>query len=304
MTMKTLRTTCYRMSWSFVCSKKYVRSYDHRRLRCLIIVMIAVILCFNTARAMEAGEHYDEWYAALGVSKEDSASQKVLMPLFVLMQTEVIDAEGNGRTESDLRKKLREVWDLKFNGWNHRVLFHWGFNQTCKTYLPLKGEIEKQFRSSQKMAQRHQTECPSTPLEVFLKEQRDIVIDIIEKERIRRNQKIINKTQECIGFEGTSARGFATILWDVHIMADYTKTALDGLLSSSRLFTDFTNQGIDRMGGFKGADVEAFVDALNKVQSDPVEMLKTVKLQFPSLLSKYWGETLAKRGITITPPPQ
>ncbi len=245
--------------------------------------------------------HYDDWFAALGIS--DDNSKKVLQPLLTLIQKDVIDAEAN---PTPLRATLKEKWALTFGGPNHRVLFHWGFNQDIKQYRPLLMEIDKQFEKNRAFLEdKYGVEDTD-----YMARQKEAVLECIGSERNRRNRLIISETAERTGLSGGQPpRGLSTILWDIHILGDYTTTALGGLLDLKTLRKDLINDGLDRMN-FDRADLGDLCNALYDAEDknkDPAQwpeganqMLEALQKYFPPLLAKRWGNTFGKKGITIT----
>ncbi len=276
----------------------------------LVVLGFVVCLASQTADSKGAyatnGEsgHYDDWFSTLGVY--DSSSKRSLQPLLTLLQTQVIDAEANNSNPTPLRKKLQEDWKLTFGPKNHRVLFHWGFNQDIKRYKPLLKEIDDQFKANLKFfEEKFRKEGKQGGLNDYLDEQRSAVLECINEERARRNRLIITETATRTGLSGGQpSRGFATILWDIHVLGDYTTPATNGLLDAKGLRRDLISAGLERMD-FERSDIKSLCDALYEAeQNEPkiaaAKMMVALGQYLPSLLTKRWGNTLGKQGIVIT----
>ena len=113
----------------------------------------------------------------------------------------------------------------------------------------------------------------------------------------------------------TEARGYAnaiaTILYDVHILDDYSTVNLSALPSIESIEHDLMENGFSRLiaGGEKIRKLEEFGSELRasicagrgRINSKRAELLKeSVKNYLPEILNERFKKTLAEKGITIT----
>lgn len=271
-------------------------NYRHNITLFLLLFMF-FFLCPQDACCLAKEAHYLDWHQVLGIY--DAASKRALEPIFKYMHENVIDAEGNPRRETELKRTLRNRWHLTFNPRNHRVLFHWGFNQDIKRYVPLLEEIDRQWqRDEYNMRTKYENSNSSMTFEEYLLVEKRKVLDYINTERNERNRMIIELVSKHTGLHRRSARALATILWDVHILADFSTPATAGLPETKSIRQDIIRHGFEDM--FPREDIHDVADMLHKHQNNPAAMLEIIKQHLPRLLHNHWGNTLMQSGVTIS----
>ena len=258
------------------------------RVKFALSLVIMTFMCFD-ASAKSGQEHSQLWNDVFGIV--DTTSRYNIQPLWNEAQ-KVIDEIGNDY--SDLRARFK--W-FTWGRYGHRLLFHWGFNANPKNYAPL----VKQLRSCLKG-------MPDA------KEQEQKFFSYLTANiQSRRNQKLINAVTLVTGIP--TARGYAnavaTILYDVHLLGDYSTTNTSALPKIDDIENDLVERGFKRLiaGGDKSerlktieADLTASINAgrgrVNSVRA--VLLTQAVKKYLPQILNERFKNTSAKKGITIT----
>ncbi len=216
----------------------------------------------------------------------DARSREVLKPLWDLVQDKIIDPEGNTHTISAFRKRLTtEFPEFRWGKDGHRVLFHWGFNVLASNYPPLQERVARSFGNN------------TERIQAFYK----VVLD----EQIKRNGLLIGKITEVTGLQSEPARAMATLVWDVHILADYTTSAKKGLPKLDILCRDISEAGIGRLQPAR-EDPALKKESQQKLRAavdDPEKMRDVLREYLPRLMQASWKNTLAKKGITVTVAP-
>ena len=178
-------------------------------------------------------------------------------------------------------------------------MFHWGFNADPKRYAPLVKQIRSYLKGR-----------PDA------KEQKRKFFEYLTRNiQSRRNRKLINAVISVTGIP--TARGYAnavaTILYDVHLLGDYSTTNTAALPKLDDIERDFMERGFQRLiaGGYKSerltkinADLRASIRAGRGRANSARENLLTqaVKKYLPQILNERFKKTLAEKGITITVP--
>ncbi len=253
-------------------------------------LVLAVIVC-SASFAKSGQEHIQLWDNVFGIS--DATSKGNIQPLWRAAQ-EVIDEIGNDYR--DLQERFS--W-FTWGNYGHRLLFHWGFNSDPKRYAPL----VKQVRS-----------CLKGRSDAKEQEQRFFAY-LTRNIQSRRNQKLINAVISVTGIP--TARGYAnavaTILYDVHLLGDYSTINTAALPKIDDIERDIVENGFRRLisGGDKSERLKA-IDAeltasiragrgrVNSVRA--ILLTQTMKKYLPQILNERFRKTLAEKGITITIP--
>ena len=252
------------------------------------LVVMMIFVC-GDACAKSGQEHIQLWDKVFGIS--ENVSRNNILPLWRTAQ-EVIDDIGNDYR--DLRENFS--W-FTWGNYGHRLLFHWGFNADPKYYAPL----VKQIRSCLK----------GNPNAKY--EERKFFAYLMRNIQSRRNRKLINAVTSVTGIP--TARGYAnavaTILYDVHLLGDYSTTNTSALPKIDDIENDLVERGFKRLiaGGDKSerlktieADLRASINAgrgrVNSVRA--VLLTQAVKKYLPQILNERFKNTSAKKGIKFT----
>ena len=245
-------------------------------------------MCFD-ASAKSGQEHAQLWNDVFGIT--DTTSKHNIQKLWDVAQ-KVID-----RPENDYRDLQRKFDWFTWGSYGHRLLFHWGFNADPKSYTPL----VKQVRSCLKGR-------PDTR-----EQEQKFFSYLTANVQSRRNRELINAVTSVTGIP--TARGYAnavaTILYDVHLLGDYSTTNTSALPKIDEIENDLMEKGFRRLiaGGDKSerlkkieADLTASINAgrgrVNSVRA--VLLTQAVKKYLPQILNERFKNTSAKKGITIT----
>ena len=196
-----------------------------RKFMAVILSLVLAVIGGGDSFAKSGQEHIQLWNNVFGIS--DSSSRDNILPLWRTAQ-EVIDDIGNDYR--DLRGNFS--W-FNWGNYGHRLLFHWGFNADPKQYAPL----VKQVRSCLKGNENAQ------------EQERKFFAYLTRNIQSRRNWKLINAVISVTGIP--TARGYAnavaTILYDVHLLGDYSTTNTAALPKIDDIERDLTENGFSRL---------------------------------------------------------
>ena len=276
------------------------------------------VLMFSLVQS--AGWGYDErghskdWNRVFGIN--DSESAKNIQPLWDVMQ-KLIDSTKylNEEKGSDYRRVKDEfkwfTWgSYKAGGHGHRLFFHWGFNADLRQYPPLEAQVK---RCLKKYAET-QLEAGKTPEQVKAEceQQREAFFKLLFKIQGERNRALINKVIEVTGIP--TSRGYAnavaTILYNTHLLGDYTTTWTSALPGIRALEHDLLERGFTRL--LRGGESEKLKKISQELKqatnagrgrTDKVRaelLLKVVGKFLPEILEARFGTHLVGRGIKIT----
>ncbi len=258
------------------------------RLRFMLSLILVFLAC-TVASAKSGQEHVQQWNDVFGV--RDSTSRINIQPLWKVAQ-DVID--GVGEDYRDLQNRF--TW-FKWGSLGHRLLFHWGFNANPQNYAPLVRQVRLCLKGN--------PDARNQERQFFAYLTRNI--------QAPRNQKLINAVTSVTGIP--TARGYAnavaTILYDVHLLGDYTTTNTSALPKIDDIESDLVGKGFNRLlaGGDKSErlkKIEAeLLDAIRvgrgRVNSACANNLsQAVRKYLPQILNERFSKTSGAKGITYS----
>ena len=289
-----------------------LKNLKSKQYKSLIFSLLVLFLSNGalsiTAHALPSeDQHKHLWFVCLGI--KDKASQKQV--------EECLNSFSNAIDNvKDLQNQLRNKFGLKV-GVDHRLLMHWGFNLNDP--------------------RKHRQLCNRIEDQVSSEEERTKIFEFVKEKWHVRNKEMRKSTKETFGLE-TRANALATIIYDIHILADYTDIRIRPLADLKYLVEkDLIRHGLNKLfRGLKGENDSKLtaekikktlraappktIDLKRKYQKDIAELFKNrknishllpeqrkalkvliiLKRNLPELLGKSWQNTLSKKGITIT----
>lgn len=277
-------------------------------MRSLTVLLLAACLSGVAGAYPTSADHMDDWFNTLGI--RDDESRSALSGVLDRLQTTI----DSGVASTPFRRRLTDRYALTYGPRNHRVLFHWGFNQDVARYMPLLVDIDKQWNDHSKRtalwrrwraslgergaASPTREDLSDPGFKEYLRTQKEDALAFIKEEHVRRNRALIDEVQKATGIVGPRARGLATLLWDIHILADHLDPSTSGLLPLSDLHTDIVLRGLGRL--FDRNAMEGIELALHDVRGDAAGMREVLVQHLPPLLNEHYGAALAQKGIRIT----
>ncbi|MDO4949112.1 MAG: hypothetical protein Q4E55_02950 [Bacteroidales bacterium] len=171
---------------------------------------------------------------------------------------------------------------------NHRIWYHWGFNRTdidkLRTFKPLRENIQRNIEKG-RLAKKNE--------EAFWNE--------LQKDVSRRNRELMNKAAKLFGYgkigsissqQRSQLNGFVSMLYDIHILGDYTTTEKSLLLPVGDLYSDI-EQAIRNIAGTSypdnKAEGEKLIRLLRRHQGSTDDYLDTLKHSFSDFMLKLRG---------------
>lgn len=188
-------------------------------LYCMLMVLVIKpqVMCAHGS----FNEHKYDMYRVLGFMENPQITKWM-----EFISTEMIDK----CYDSEFYKSLQSNYpDFKCK---HRLLFHWGYNDE-----PWNTPIELKVRDYASQKSLNQDSLVKVFKEDFKKEQK------------RRNSEMNKRTENLFGFasggkDAARANFFAAIVYDVHLLGDYTddNRDFDGLVSFDRVVRDIADR--------------------------------------------------------------
>ena len=253
----------------------------------LAVIFLSAIMV-SQSYAMAKPEHSRLWNEVSGII--DSTSRRNIQRLWDTAQ-EVIDSYTEDYR--DIRKNFD--W-FTWGNYGHRLLFHWGFNADPKKYSQLMRQVHTCLKNS-KNAQ---------------EEEKKFFAYITKDIQSRRNRKLINAVIKTTGIPSSQgyANAVATIIYDVHLLGDYSTTNTSALPPIADIENDLIERGFKRLisGGRntkRVAEIEReFSSAVRigrgRINSKRAQLLlEAMKKYLPQILSERFHDTLKTHGISI-----
>lgn len=171
-------------------------------------------------------------------------------------------------------KGLRDAPHQNFSwgSYGHRMFFHWGFNGR-----PWTPQIQERINLCN---------WDSKTIDLFQKK----LID----EQARRNKIIMTATSEALhlGMSGQLreySNGFASILYDTHLLGDYTTTRIEPLLDLNAVIDDIKTALYRKLkGGDDALRINKILENSKKQYADPriraAKVLQIVQKEVPSMI--------------------
>lgn len=241
----------------------------------MVLAMTPQTLCAHGS----FDEHKKDMYRVLGFQEHPQITKWM-----EFISSEMIDK----CYKSDFYKNLQHKYpDFKCK---HRLLFHWGYNDE-----PWNNSIELKVRDYADKMSLNQDSLIKVFKEDFKTEQK------------RRNSEMNKITENLFGFasggkDATRANFFAAIVYDVHLLGDYTDDNhdFDGLVSFDRVVRDIENRVTrldpsDRKG-------KVIVTNLNKIRSSGLnredkarQVIDYLSTALPSFIMTVEGGSIYRR---------
>ena len=259
-----------------------------QRTKIIIISFVLIISTCINVYAMAKPEHSRLWNEAFGIT--DRTSRENIQRLWDTTQ-EVIDGY-----EADYRELRRNFEWFTWGNYGHRLLFHWGFNADPKQYPQLVRQVRKCLKEN--------PDAKTEEEKFFAYLTRNI--------QARKNRTLINAVISITGIP--SARGYAnavaTIIYDVHLLGDYSTTNTSALPPIADIEKDIIERGFNKLitGGEKSKRLEQLEHELNsavrtgrgRVNSKRAQLLlEAVKNFLPQILNERFHDTLKAHKILI-----
>lgn len=267
---------------AFDCRSRNFLCFRGMCLTAVVFCCVLVLIEYSSAWGMPASGHIGEWNAACGI--QEASSKRVVLPLWEFLQNDVIDAEAGFRSQfwTEIKKDFPSFRPGRENG--HRIFFHWGFNADPRGYEPLQSQVQKTLPEDQQKA--------------FYKK-------VLEEQR-RRNRKVISMVGRTFGIEGEPARALATLIFDIHLLADYTTENTSPLPSLDTIEDDIKEKGFGRL--LIASERKRFPEICRDLESArrynsgrdlAIAFLDVIKKHLPDILNTQFRNILNKYGITI-----
>lgn len=275
------------------------------------ILIIVLFVCFAPKHAWSKDKtgHVKDWEAVLGLKEKNEEGKANLDDLWKTTQN-LIDKTSDVY-QSEVKSRFK--W-FSFGTETHRILFHWGFNNDPKHHEPLEKHVRRRLRAHFDDATSKGHLLPDD----FIRTETQAFYEKMKELQGKRNKQLIQKVTEVTGIP--TSRGYAnavaTIIYDVHMISDYTTTNISALPSIGRLEHDLlvngfgrllkTKDGIERLDqierGIKQA-VNVGRGRTNRVRAEL--LLETTAQYLPEILDQKFKHTLDKKGIlTVLPTEQ
>ena len=239
-----------------------------RIFRIFIVLLISSLfvteICYSKAFLGPDG-HQKDICICLGVN--DKSCQAVTPTLKFLSQT--IDIYNN-----NLLYELKKEFNFNKGKYSHRILFHWGFNDHPQTSEALRERVEASVDKT-----RHNE-----------------FYDYLIKRQKERNGKMIAQTQKDFCIKSRERAGaFTTIVYDIHILGDYSTKEISTLAKLYKIKQDVKERGIKRLFPYSG-ERQSLISKLDRESiggndSETAQrMLTALKEGLPPLFSRHWKE--------------
>ncbi len=263
---------------------KRLKNFDCHVLAVMFLFAIMASYCY----AMAKPEHSRLWNETFGIV--DNNSRRNIQRLWDTAQ-EVIDSYTEDYR--DIRKNFD--W-FTWGSYGHRLLFHWGFNADPKRYSQLMRQVHTCLKNNKNAHE----------------EEKKFFAYITKEIQSRRNRKLINAVITTTGIP--SSRGYAnalaTIIYDVHLLGDYSTTNTSALPPIADIENDLIERGFKRLisGGGNTKRLEEiereFTSAVRlgrgRINSRRAQLLlEAIKKYLPQILNERFHDTLKTRGISI-----
>ena len=290
-----------------------IKNKKHLRIiNIILLLFILNVLLVSPANALiNADEHRRVWNICLGINDKPSvANTKSCFDEF----SKAID------NVEKLQKELKKKYDITFK---HRLLMHWGFNLNDPyRHGPLREHIKKKLEGVENREAREEA-----------------IFDRIKNHWVKKSRALIRKTERTFSLS-IKSNSLATIIYDIHIIADYTDEDIDPLPDLKFLVEkDLIRHGIQKLFNGtiqKNASNETIkkiklilrkpsstvlylknnysediaqiftprkrskLDDLMPAQRQAMEILIILKQDLPVLFGKSFQTTLSNKEITIS----
>ena len=267
---------------AFDCRSRNLLCFRGRCLTAVVFCCALVLIEYSSAWGMPAIGHIGEWNAACGI--REASSKRVVLSLWEFLQNDVIDAEAGFRSQfwTEIKKDFPS---FRPGGYGHRIFFHWGFNADPRRYEPLRIQVRNTLPEDQQKA----------------------FYEKVLEEQKRRNRKVISMVGRTFGIEGEPARALATLIFDIHLLADYTTENTSPLPSLITMKRDIQNQGFSRL--LIASEQKRFPEIRRDLESAmlknsdrdrAIALFNVIKNHLPTILNTQFKNTLSNKNIVVT----
>ena len=194
------------------------------------------------------------------------------------------------RDYDTLKKNFK--W-FKLDSSGHRLLFHWGFNTNPQDYEPLVSLVKSCLQRSNLQA-------------IEKDEQERKFFAMLNQMNARRKTAL---TSSIIGTLDTFTYApiIASIIHDLHILADYSTVNVAGLPKIDDVQRDLINSFRTLAGNMPSEKLQSleqkFFIEVNSPESDvhrkAAKIIEASKNYLPAVMNERFGENLNKKGIFI-----
>lgn len=221
-------------------------------------IIICLLLIPNSIFSMAGKDHVSEQMEILGLSKAEHRDTL----------TKVSRLIDNTDT---IFYQLNKDYGFNMGRGEHRLLFHWGFSVDPRKSDALKKRLDQK--------------------RIVGEEREDFYKDLI-KEQQRRNSEIIKLTMSIFKFR-TLSSNMASIIYDIHILQDYTTSSTSGLMDEGKLFDDIS-RNLTKVFNKKYV-ISDFYDLRNSLnecsyKNDTKGYREVLKKKLPRLITKRFGK--------------
>ncbi len=248
------------------------------------VVVVVSTLCFHLiclvrpAYGFTGDKHTKLVFQVLGIT--DTASQQKLKDYLDKFNANGID-DAKALQGDELKKKLQENAPEiagrlpdDFSSLLHRWFFHWGYNAVdparAKGAEPFRKKFDKKLDDMLAKGIFTADEIAKLRLAIY---------DIVKTEWINRNQWMHSQTQSEFGLPHEMSTGLATIVYEIHILADFVspdETAQDQVEALGNLSVhvgdELLNVGLENLfqRTSKSNDIQKLKQQMKAVLQDPI----------------------------------
>ena len=282
--------------------------YAALKIRIVITSIIFLTLLITDAElwSMPQNEHISLWNKAFGVT--DAKSANAIQPLWREAQ-DIID-----KTDNVYKNQLQRNFSwFHWGTYGHRLLFHWGFNINPESHPPMQDQVKTLLKKHTEEEIRH-NHLSIEDAQSYSRKQEKAFYDLLKKIQGERNRRLIRKVSEVMGIPTTNgnAAAVATVIYDVHLLGDYSTTNTKALPKLDVIAQDLQQNGFERLLRLGDSPeilremskkLEHEIRAIRKSsRPDPVRaelLIDVTRVFFPQILNERFKNTLQKKGITI-----
>jgi hypothetical protein len=191
-----------------------------------------IVVASSQVWAFSGDAHTRAWVRTTGLIGKNDVSKENLQNLWKEAQFLIdryIDTAGNN-VYQDLQG------DFDWFSWGeagHRLLFHWGFNNSPMDHPPLRDQVERCLiiRYIDDIDSGNKAEYDFT--------------NRIEEIHDERRENLINEVRKITGFDRYAATALATIIYDIHMLCDYANKMIKPLPKINFLQDDIIKNGFE-----------------------------------------------------------
>lgn len=244
-----------------------------------------VILCLFSGMSRQG--HINTWQTIFGFTCEpgNTLAESSLRRLYDTFSDAIdIDSEKVLSKIKEVTKSEEGSQIFSWGNYGHAIFFHWAFNDSPKEHKPLRIQLKRC-----RMSESGYKTC----------------LRLVEEEWEKRKEKCLREVEHCLGVDKEIAAAIATLLHDIHILADYAENertaALAPIKELQRDFMTFGLQVLAKDNAQNESDIQKVKDVGTSLNNKVVarNLLSNLSLYTPKCLSERCSETLMKQGIIV-----